>query len=54
MNLTFNTHWDNLFSFLKDPIGYLRPIAFKLLNELITPLADGIVSYIKEKWGDEK
>ncbi|GAH70632.1 unnamed protein product, partial [marine sediment metagenome] len=40
-------------NFLEDPVGYSRDISFDLLNELIFSLAEGLVAYIEDKWGDE-
>ncbi|GAJ22734.1 unnamed protein product, partial [marine sediment metagenome] len=40
IDLAFNKHWDSFSDFLKSPVGYLRPITFALLHEMIMPLAN--------------
>ncbi|GAI18915.1 unnamed protein product, partial [marine sediment metagenome] len=50
----FVDYWDTLISFLKNPFEYLRAIVFPLLGEMISALAEGLIAYIKDKWGDEK
>lgn len=54
LHKVFVTYWDEFIKFLKNPFEYLRNIVFPLLGEMISALANGLVEYIKDKWGDEE
>ncbi|MBA7579643.1 hypothetical protein ES708_21514 [subsurface metagenome] len=50
----FETKWEEVHNFITNPFKYLRDIVFPLLGEMIGALAEGLITYVKDKWGDEK